>query len=198
MNTKFKKMLRKIAKYFLQGLLLLVPIGLTIFIIYWVFLLIIRLIPFNNELLGILIILGGITFIGFLASTIIARPFIHYINKLMDRLPIIKIIYSSIKDLMSAFVGSKKKFNVPVLVKMYKDSGIEKLGFVTESDLQLLGKDLEGKIAVYLPHSYNFSGNLFIVPRENVTMLDCSPTDVMKFIVSGGVTNLQQDKNQEE
>jgi uncharacterized membrane protein len=99
---------------------------------------------------------------------------------------LVRIIYSSLKDLISAFVGDKKKFNQPVLVLLNKSSELRKLGFITQTDLGEWG--LKESVAVYLPHSYNFSGDLYIVPRENVTIVQASGADVMKFIVSGGVT----------
>jgi uncharacterized membrane protein len=92
---------------------------------------------------------------------------------------------------MSAFVGKDKKFTEPVLVKVNKDSELEKLGFITQHDLSRLGIE-KGKVAVYLPHSYNFSGNLFIVPARNITPIDASPTEVMKFIVTAGVTAIPE------
>jgi len=99
------------------------------------------------------------------------------------------VIYSSIRDLLSAFVGKEKKFNNPVLVKVNHLSNLEKLGFLTQDDLSHLG--VEGKkVAVYFPHSYNFSGELFIVPIEHVRPVDITSVEHMKFIVSGGASGL--------
>ncbi len=103
----------------------------------------------------------------------------------MERAPLLKVIYSAINDLFSAFVGKEKKFNRPVLVLVNSISNLHKLGFLTEDDLSLI--DEKDKVAVYFPHSYNFSGELFIVPRENVKPIDLNPGEVMKFIVSAGV-----------
>jgi len=112
----------------------------------------------------------------------------------LDRAPLIKTLYTSIGDLLSAFVGEKKRFNKPVLVKISADGGVEKLGFITEEDLSELG--IAGdKIAVYLPHSYNFSGNLFIVSRDRVTPIDRNASEVMKFIVSGGVSKVEDESS---
>jgi uncharacterized membrane protein len=94
-------------------------------------------------------------------------------------------------------VGEKKRFNKPVLVRLTRSADIEKLGFITSEDLSELGIE-KGRIAVYLPHSYNFSGNLYIVPVENVTLLDANASEVMKFIVSGGVTDLDVAKDEIE
>ncbi|MDA0713786.1 MAG: DUF502 domain-containing protein, partial [Bacteroidetes bacterium] len=111
-----------------------------------------------------------------------------------ERIPLIKTLYTSVSDLLSAFVGDKRRFNRPVLVKLTKMADIEKLGFITSEDLSELGID-GGRIAVYLPHSYAFSGNLFIVPAENVTPLDANAAEVMKFIVSGGVAEVDKVKS---
>ena len=182
-------MTRRILRYFLQGLLFLAPVSITVFILVEGFLLVDGLFNFKIPGLGLLVILAGVTLIGFLGSTFLFKPITSYFNRLLEKIPLFKIIYSSIKDLMSAFVGQKKKFNVPVLVKVNKDSELEKMGFITETDLSKLGIE-EGKVAVYLPHSYNFSGNLFIVPKANIKLIQASPTNVMKFIVSGGVTSV--------
>jgi uncharacterized membrane protein len=108
---------------------------------------------------------------------------------LISQAPLIKVIYTSIKDFISAFVGKDRRFTEPVLVKVNRQSDIEKLGFITQKDLSNIGIP-QGRVAVYLPHSYNFSGNLFIVPVENVTPLNAPPAEVMKFIVTAGVTSI--------
>ena len=107
-------------------------------------------------------------------------------------MPLIKTIYESVTDLLSAFVGNKKKFNVPVMVKMNKESDIYKLGFLTREDLSQLGIP-NTYVAVYLPHSYNFSGNMFVVPSTQVTTLNLPSSEVMKFIVSGGVIDIDEN-----
>ena len=140
--------------------------------------------------LGIIVLLISITLIGLLGSSILFRPFIAYFDHVFAKAPLIKIIYTSVKDLVSAFVGQKKRFTEPVMVKIGKGYDLEKIGFITNRDLSFLG--IEGqKVAVYLPHSYAWSGNLFIVPAENVRPIDASSTEVMKFIISAGVTNLE-------
>jgi len=180
--------IRKYFKYFFRGLLLIVPIALTFYIIIKSIQWLDSLIPMQVPGLGLLVILFTITFFGYLGSTILVKPIFDFTERLIIKLPLANLIYTSLKDLMSAFVGDKKKFNRAVLVTMNNESGIQKMGFITQDDLSHL--DLPGKVAVYLPHSYNFSGNLFIVPRENVMPLDANGTDVMKFIVSGGVAGL--------
>lgn len=185
--------MKKILYYFLQGLILIAPFGITIYIVVLIIQFINRLIeglfgdlfPFNIPGLGLVLVFFAIAFMGFLARTVVARPVKKMWNRLLEKAPLLKLIYSSLKDLMNAFVGKEKKFNRPVRVKVNLVSDLEKLGFLTEEDLVHIG--IEGKkVAVYFPHSYNFSGEMFIVPAEHVTPLDAPPSEVMKFIVSGG------------
>jgi uncharacterized membrane protein len=149
-----------------------------------------QVLGFNIPGLGILILLLIILLIGILGSTIIFRPIIGYFDRLMVRAPLIKIIYTAVKDLVSAFVGKKKRFNKPVLVRLRSDSELQRIGFVTNNDLSILG-DMNEKVAVYLPHSYAWSGNLYVVPVKNITPIKASSTEVMKFIISAGLTQIE-------
>ncbi|KAF0130950.1 MAG: hypothetical protein FD155_1219 [Bacteroidetes bacterium] len=201
-----RQILKKFLNYFLQGLLYIAPITMTIWGVITIFEFIDGLlIGYLDQILkrhipglGIIVLLISITLIGLMGSTILFKPFIAYFDHLFAKAPLIKIIYTSVKDLVSAFVGQKKRFNEPVMVKIGKGYDLEKIGFITNKDLSFLG--IEGqKVAVYLPHSYAWSGNLFIVPAENVRPIDASSTEVMKFIISAGVTNLDvHNENQNE
>lgn len=193
-----KKLSKKGMNYFFQGLLFIAPVTLTAWGLITAFEFIDGLLIRYLDILfgrripgvGLLVLLVSITAIGILGSTILFRPLLKYFDGLLVRAPLIKIIYSSVKDLVSAFVGQKKRFTEPVLVKV-GNTGMEKLGFVTNHDMGFLGLD-EKMVAVYLPHSYAWSGNLFIVPASQVRPVDASATDVMKFIISAGVINLEQ------
>jgi uncharacterized membrane protein len=184
--------INRIFKYFLQGLLLVVPIALTWYVlvisIQWMD----GLVPVNFPGLGLVIILAAITFIGYLGSLFITKPIIEWFERGIARLPLVSLIYTSLKDLIGAFVGDKKKFNKPVLVALNQERTLYKMGFITETDLSTLG--LPGMVSVYLPHSYNFSGNQFLVAKEMVTPLDISGTAAMKFIVSGGVSGIVEEE----
>jgi uncharacterized membrane protein len=187
------KTYKRILGYFFKGLLLVVPTCVIIYTVYGLFIFLDEIIPVSIPGLGFLILIGSITLLGYIGSSIITQPLRKRANALLDRIPLLKTIYTAINDLLSAFVGEKKSFSRPVLVKLSKESDIEKLGFITNEDLSNLSIR-EGKIAVYLPHSYNFSGNLFIVPIENVTPVTAHTSEVMKFIVSGGVTDVSYAK----
>jgi uncharacterized membrane protein len=135
---------------------------------------------------GFLLTLALITLIGFLASNLVTKRLFDYLEKLFSRLPLVKLLYGSIKDLIGAFVGDKKSFDRPVLVEITPGSGTRVLGFITRDSLEFLG--LPGHVAVYFPQSYNFAGNLLIFPAEQVHPLDIDSSEVMAFLVSGGVS----------
>ena len=178
---------KKIINYFLRGLLFVAPLAITLYIIILVVLFLDSLIPLPVPGLGILIVFGFITFIGYTASMFLTQPLFEMLEAWLIKIPLVNIIYTSIKDLMSAFVGDKKKFNTPIIVKL--SDNMFRLGFMTQDDLTVLEE--AGLVAVYFPHSYNFSGNSYLVPRENVRILkNVNSTEVMKFIVSGGVSDL--------
>jgi len=185
--------MKKLTYYFLQGILYIAPLGITAYIIYLVFSFVDSLLKEMLEDLldmyipglGLVIVVVLLILIGLVGQTIIARPFKIFFKRFVGRIPLLKVIISAFNDLFSAFVGKERKFNRPVLVLVNPISNLEKLGFLTEDDLSLI--DEVQKVAVYFPHSYNFSGELFIVPREQVRPIDINPAEVMKFIVSAGV-----------
>ncbi|MHB1277516.1 MAG: DUF502 domain-containing protein [Bacteroidia bacterium] len=191
----FKKPLtfRRLFNYFLAGLLISLPIWGTGYVIYWAFTKIDGLIDtqyffgFTIPGLGVLIVLSLITFIGFIGQGLISKQLIDFFAHILEKTPGIKVIYSMFKDFIEAFVGDKKKFTEGVAVEM--TNGIYKLGFVTSKNLKSI--QLEGMVAVYFPHSYNFSGNLFLVPKEKIKPLKGNSSELMKFIVSGGVTDVE-------
>jgi len=186
--------MKKLLGYFLQGLLYLVPIAATIYVVVEAVILVDGMIPIKFPGVGLLIILVVVTAAGFLGGTLIVRRILR-LERLLDKVPLLKIIYTSVKDLLSAFVGKKKRFTEPVLVKMEGD--VERFGFITQKDLTHLGVS-ENKIGVYIPFSYAVTGNLIVVPKENVTPVDGSSADIMKFIISGGVTEIEDEHEEIE
>jgi uncharacterized membrane protein len=193
--------MKKIINYFLQGLLFTVPFVVTFYVIIKGVIWIDGLLPFTVPVkipgvesfqlpgLGIVIIFSVVALIGYFGSRFVANPFFLFIERILEKTPLLKLIYSSVKDLIEAFVGEKKRFNQPVLVMVNKETSIQRIGFVTQNDLTELGLGKE-KMAVYLPFSYGFNGQLIIVPAENIEKLDASGTEMMKFIISGGVTDI--------
>ena len=197
--------MNRIINYFLRGILYIVPLSVTIYILYISILFIENLIKpvlesintiINVQLewlslvLGVIIIFILVLIIGFLGSIIISTPINSLFKKLLKQAPLVETIYTSIKDLMNTFVGNKKGFSEPVLVKLYENSTIERIGFVTNEDVESLNIK-KGKVLVYLPHSYAISGQLFVVEKKDVTPIDKSSGEIMKLIISGGVTEVQ-------
>lgn len=179
--------MKRISQYFLKGLLFLVPLYLTVYVIYWIFINIDGLLKLPVPGLGFLVTIVFITFFGFAASNFVMAHFVHLVDRGFNRLPLVKMIYSAIKDLVSAFVGEKKSFNRPVQVFLDRASNIRVLGFATRDSLDSIG--IKDSIAVYIPQSYNFAGNLIIVAAEQVVPLAADPGEVMKLIVSGGISS---------
>ena len=187
-------------RYFVQGLVITVPVDITVIMVYKIISWVGSLFNIFGTIVSrvidpfIIIIFAAllIYMMGLLGSSIILRPMFNLFDHALEHTPFIKTIYSAIKDLISAFVGSKKRFNKPVLITINKENNIQQLGFITQEDLTELNLK-KGTVAVYVPMSYSLSGNLLIVPVENVTPVDASSSEVMKFIVSGGVTELDED-----
>ena len=178
--------MKKLTRYFFEGLLFLVPLVATIYVLWLLFTKIDGIFRFKIPGMGFGGTIITVTIIGFIASNFLTKGLVRTMDKALSRLPLVKMIYTSIRDLTGAFVGEKKGFNKPVLVALTPGSSIQVIGFMTREDLGALG--LEGKVAVYLPQSYNFAGNLLLVPREQVTPLQAESGHVMAFIVSGGIT----------
>jgi len=193
--------MKRLFNFFLQGLLFTVPIIATFYVLINLIGWVDGLLPFKIPIklsdkteyeipgLGLIVIFLVVSFFGFIGTRYIRNPFFVYAEGLVEKAPLTKIIYTSVKDLISAFVGEKKRFNHPVLVRLEKESDIHRVGFITKDDLTELGIEKE-MVAVYLPFSYGFNGELVILPRENVRPLNASGTDMMKFIISGGVTEI--------
>ncbi len=188
--------MKKLLTYFMQGLVLVAPIAITGYIIFLIF-------DFIDGLLrdvvktwvghfvpglGVLIIFILLTLLGLLGEYFVFNPFKRIWERLLNRAPLLKVIYSSLVDLFSAFAGKEKKFNKPVIVCINKENNLWKIGFITQKSLEEIG--MPGMVAVYFPHSYNFSGELFMIETKAVQKLDMPPAEAMKFVVSGGVTRV--------
>lgn len=197
MESRYKFYLAKLLKYFGQGLLFVAPLGLTIYILYLIFTKLDSMFEIGIPGLGLLIIIVGVIIIGYVGPILLTNPLFSYLDKIINRTPIVKIIYTSIRDFLQAFVGNKKKFTEPVLIKLSKDTEVEQMGFLTQKDLSFLG--IEGnKVSVYIPFSFSIMGTVYIVPVENVKTINASPTEAMKFIISGGVTQSNGEEEGEE
>lgn len=175
-----------VINYFFKGLLFLTPILVTLYVLYFIITAVDQIFRVSIPGLGFLITMVLVTAIGFLVSTVLARGAARLIDNIFSRMPFIKMIYSAIKDLVSAFVGEKKRFDMPVLVNLFPESTVRAIGFITRESLEDIG--MAESMAVYIPQSYNFAGNVIVVPRDQVTPLKLESGKVMTFIVSGGVS----------
>jgi uncharacterized membrane protein len=182
--------MRRIVNYFLQGLIFLVPITLTLWAAGSTFLAIDRgfgrLMRLPIPGIGFLAALVGVTVFGMLASNFFTSRVLQFFERQIDRLPLLKLLHTSLKDLMSAFVGEKRRFNKPVIVDLDAGGHIKALGFVTRDTMERYGRPDD--VAVYFPQAYNFAGQVVLVPRSAIAAIPSESADVMAFIVSGGVT----------
>lgn len=175
-------------KNFLRGLIIVVPIAVTIYVLYEAFIRLDRLLAMPYPGLGLVILLAATVLIGSLASNFVGRNVLRMTESVFKRAPIVRIIYASIKDLLEAFVGDKKRFDKPVAVALSAAADVKALGFVTQEDLNFLA--MPGDVAVYLPFSYSMAGTLVVVPRARVQRVDVDSASIMALVVSGGVSRV--------
>ncbi|MGB3050416.1 MAG: DUF502 domain-containing protein [Polyangiales bacterium] len=183
--------MRTLTRSFAQGLLVLAPVAITIWVVVMTVTTLDRWLNTRIPGLGIVIAAAGITLIGYLAGNVVGDRLISGLEAGVQRVPLVRILYNSLRELFGAFVGSKRKFDKPVAVEVNKH-GLKVLGFLTNEHFD--DPHLAGHVSVYLPESYNFAGNLIVVPRERVHLLDADGAEFMAFIVSGGVTDMNAAK----
>jgi uncharacterized membrane protein len=171
---------------FLRGLVIVVPIAATAWLIYVAFTRLDQLLQIDTPGLGLLILLAAIVTIGALAGNFVGRRFFALTETLFTKAPIVRIVYAAIKDLLEAFVGNKRRFDRPVTIHV--SEGIRAFGFITRDDLTALG--LPGDVAVYVPFSYTWDGCLIVVAKERVKALEADSASVMALVVSGGVSRV--------
>jgi uncharacterized membrane protein len=173
-------------KNFLRGLVIVVPVAVTVYLLYQTFVGLDRLLHFETPGVGIAILLLAILLIGALAGNFLGRRLFSIMEKVFTKAPIVRIVYAAIKDLLEAFVGNKRRFDRPVAVTV--SEGVRTFGFITRDDLGSLG--MTGDVAVYVPFSYTWDGCLLIVARERVMPLEADSASVMALVVSGGVSRM--------
>jgi uncharacterized membrane protein len=180
--------MKRLVNSFFQGLLVVGPLAITLYVCWAVFSTIDRWLGLPIPGVGFLLTFALITLVGFLATNLLTRGTISLVDRVMARLPFLRLIYTSTKDLLDAFVGEKRRFDRPVLVSLTAANDVRVLGFVTRDALDILGPP--GSVAVYVPQSYGWAGNVLICSTERVTPVSLDSTDVMAFVVSGGVTGV--------
>lgn len=204
---------KKIFQYFLQGLLIIAPLAITIYSIYWIISTVDGWLPIfrepvkdgagvitgykvKNYGLGFLVIIGSIITIGYLSSFFIQSKIFNLFDKWLEKTPGVKFIYSSVRDFFSAFAGDKRKFHRSVLANVFSED-VWIIGFLTDEEMKKF--DLGGdKVAVYVPQAYNFAGQLYILPRDKVRKIEnVTSGDVMKYAVTGGVVEMDETPHEE-
>jgi len=175
-----------LARNFFEGLLILVPVVTTLYVAWLVLQAIDGWLNIPIPGVGFLVTLSLITLTGRYASTVFVQKMLDVMEGALIKAPFVKLLYTSIKDLIAAFMGEKRRFDQPVLVSLAPGGHAEAVGFVTRTDLEFLG--LLNHVAVYFPQSYNFAGHLLVFPKEQVRPLEAESSEVMAFIVSGGVS----------
>lgn len=182
--------MKKLADYFLKGLVVFVPMALTVFLLIWAFTsldaVFRKFLPVSFPGMGILLTVALILVIGFVASNFLGKRLFALVEKIFTGLPLVKLLYSAVKDMIEAFAGEKKSFDKPVIASVIPGGAVQVVGFVTQESLENLG--LSEYVAVYLPQSYNFAGNVLLFPKESVKPLQMESSQAMTFIVSGGVS----------
>ena len=173
-------------KNFLRGLVIVVPIALTVYLVYQSFRRLDERLRVETPGLGLAILVAAIVAIGALAGNFVGRKFFSLTETMFTKAPIVRIVYAAIKDLLEAFVGNKRRFDRPVTVSV--SDGVKAFGFITRDDLGVLG--MPGDVAVYVPFSYTWDGCLLVVARERVAPLEADSASVMALVVSGGVSRV--------
>lgn len=191
---------KALLNYLIKGLLIVMPIALSVFIVVWAVSTVDSWLNINNILgvdpntgesrnipgLGLVLVLALILAAGIFVTYFVTEPMYSWFRRWLNKLPLFNFIYTSIKDLTEAFVGDEKKFNHPVLVQTEGD--MKRIGFLTQNDLSKLG--MLDEAIVYFPFSYSFAGQIYIVKKEKIKPLNMSAADAMKLVVSGGVTQI--------
>ena len=183
----------RLLNYFLKGLAFIVPLAVTVYVCVVIFKTIDGWLGLPIPGAGFVVTIVLITAAGFFASNLVAKGMLGIVERTFNRLPFVRLLYSSTRDLLDAFVGEKRRFDKPVLVTLSPVSNIQAVGFVTLESLGRLGQP--GSVVVYVPQSYGFAGNLVIVPANQVTRIDADAPEVMAFIISGGVTEIGERKS---
>jgi uncharacterized membrane protein len=204
-TSKEKFNLSRLFQYFLQGLLIIAPITITFYAIYWIVSSIDSLIPIfytaddqgrmqvRNYGLGFILIIAAICLVGYLSSFFIKLKLFSLFDSWLEKAPGIRFIYSTVKDFFEAFAGEKKKFNKPVFANI-DDNDVWRVGFITKEEMGEFG--FPDYVAVYIPASYSIAGNVYLLPRDRIRLItDISSTEAMKFAISGGVTHIEDEKH---
>lgn len=177
--------MKTLVSNFLRGCLIVVPVLATLYVLYFVVHAMDRMLGVAVPGLGFVLVVALISTVGAFASNVVGKRLLALPDRVLGQVPFVKLIYTSLRDVMAALVGERRSFDRPVLVALDERGELKALGFVTREDLSAFG--LGGHVAVYVPQSINFAGQLLLVPRARVQPLDTPPADILPIIVSGGM-----------
>jgi uncharacterized membrane protein len=177
---------RALVRYFLNGLIVIAPVAVTIYVCVLAFRWVDGWLRIPIPGVGFLATVALVTLLGYVASGVVARGALSLVDQLLSRLPFVRLLYNALRDVFGAFAGDQKRFTVPVMVELLPGTNTRVMGFLTQPSLEPFG--LADDVAVYLPQSYNFAGQTILVPKSRVTPVDARPSDVLAFIVSGGIS----------
>jgi len=192
---------RQILKYFLEGLIVLIPLAVTIWLVYWIFSQLDGLISpllvliFGHPVpgLGFLIIIGFIILVGFVVIHIGMRKMVVFLEKLIVKIPLIGLIYGGIRQILSSFADTSENKFLEVIFMEFPRKGIYTVGFVTSKTRDNQGNTL---LNVFVPTAPNpTSGFLQIVPAKDVIKTSMSIDDAMKLVISAGKVSNKEIKN---
>ena len=204
-----KAILAALAQLFFQGVVVLAPIGVTVWVIVSLFNWVDNFLPnllnvvfpiqfaaVNGQIpkvtgLGFVVAIALVLIVGWLSSLYFMGRLVSVFDKVLERTPGIKIIYSSVKDFLEAFAGNKKKFDQPVLVNI-DSQDVWRIGFITQQNSVHFG--MNEFVTVYVPHSYAISGITYIVSPTRIKKLpkNIGAAEAMKYVISGGVTTIDE------
>jgi uncharacterized membrane protein len=191
--------IKRIFRYFIQGVVILAPIGITAYVLYWLFERVDSILQPYVKIpgLGFVIIILFVILVGWISSNFLMGSAINFFDQIMERTPGIKFIYSSTKDFFEAFAGDKKKFNKAVLANVFSEE-VWIVGFLTDEEMRKFDMGAD-KVAVYVPQAYNFAGQLYILPRNKVRKIEqITSGEAMKYAVTGGVVDLDEERESQK
>ncbi|MGB8955649.1 MAG: DUF502 domain-containing protein [Tumebacillaceae bacterium] len=190
-------MLKTLLKFFVNGVLTIVPISVVFYVVWWLFQFFDSLLGkyLREEIgdgayvpgLGLLLSVVLITLVGWLMTHWLSVRVMDLVERVLRKIPFVKSLYSIVKETFESIFGEKKSFSKVALVTM-PNSSMKMIGFITSENVQALGDSLQDHIAIYVPQTFQVAGVTFLVPKEHVQILDIKPEEAMKFVLSGGVS----------
>lgn len=189
--------MKALLKNFINGILTIVPILLVVYVVYKIFMFLDSILgnilkPYLRESyipgIGLLLTIVLITVLGWLSTKFLTGTLITVIDRLLEKIPFVKTIYSVIKDTVHSFLGEKKSFSKVALIS-HPGSDMKSIGFLTSEDLQHFYEPLSDCVAIYIPQTFQVAGFTVLVPKDRVEFIEVKPEEAMKFILSGGMTS---------